>query len=410
MESERTESVKSEQSAGRLVAGDFAVRPVCSKADMRHFKQLHRQLYARDPVAALPLSSLQDFVLDRERHPFYDHGRGASAEFFLAVESATGQPVGRIAAIIDHRHNQHARELNPHCDRVGHFGFFDCVNSPQVARGLIAAAADWLRPQGIRRMLGPASPSQAYDYGLLIDGHDQPHRFLLPYHPAYYAGLLEGTGLSKANDLVSLTGDLQDPCCRGPMEQLAKRAAAMGARKSAGVTVRPINMRRYRDEARVLGAVLNDVLSDHFGHSPITEQEWRLITDSLRPVVAPDFVLIAERDGKPVGLAIALPDINEIIGRLWLRFGFLEILEFLVRSWYWRPECVTIVVVGATRKGNSFGVTGPLVGQLAHNLLAHNVRFVDAHQILEENRGMFDPVLRHGFLADRRYRVYQMAL
>jgi hypothetical protein len=279
-----------------------------------------------------------------------------------------------------------------------------------VARTLIVAAANWLRSQGIRRMFGPASPSQSYDYGLLIEGHDLPHRFLLPYHTAYYADLLEGAGLSKTKDLLSLSGDLQDPRCREPLKRLVERTDAMRARTAGKVVIRPINMRRYREEARIVGAVLNETLQDHFGHSAITEQEWRLVTDSLRPVVNPDFILIAERDGKPVGLTIALPDINEIIGRLRLRFGFIEILEFLVRSWRSKPECITVLVMGATREGNSFGVTPLMVGQLARNLLDHGIRFVDAHQILEDNHGMLDPALRHGLAADRRYRVYQLAL
>ncbi|MEI7837362.1 MAG: hypothetical protein WCK05_13255 [Planctomycetota bacterium] len=391
-------------------AAGYQVRPVESRSDMRQFKRLPRRLYAGDPFFVQPLGSLQDFVLDRRRHPFYDHGRGASAEFFLAADPGTGRPVGRIAAIIDHRFNQHARQQDPHHELCGHFGFFDCENSPLLARGLIGAAADWLRGQGIRRMLGPASPSQSYDYGLLMEGHDRPHRFLLPYHPAYYAGLLEGAGLTKATDLLSLTGDLHDPRCREPLQRLVDRTDAMRARASVKVTVRPIDMRRYAQETRLLGAVLNEVLRDHFGHSPITESEWRLITDSLRPVVDPRFVLIAEREGEPVGLMIALPDINEIIGRLRLRFGFVEILEFLLRSWRAKPQCVTVVVMGSTREGNNFSVVPLLVGQLARNLLDHGIRYVDAHQILEDNHGILAPVLRHGLVADRRYRVYQLAL
>ncbi|MFA6135506.1 MAG: hypothetical protein WC869_15950 [Phycisphaerae bacterium] len=377
---------------------------------MRQFKQLPRRLLDHNSFAVLPLGTLQDFVLDRQRHPFYDHGRGASAEFFLAIDKAGGQVVGRIAAIIDHRHNELSKQRDPGHEMCGDFGFFDCVNSPQVACQLIDAAADWLRGQGIRRMYGPASPSQSYDFGLLIEGHDCPHRFLLPYHPAYYAGLLEGAGLGKAKDLVSLSGDLQDPACRQQMERLVERTEAMGTRRSNGITVRPINMRRYRQEAHILGAVLNEALRDHFGHSPISDSEWRRITDSLRPVVDPDFVLVAERDGTPVGLTIALPDINEIIGRLKLRFGFIETLEFLLRSWRRRPECVTVLVMGATREGDNFAVTPLMVGHLVRNLLAHGVRFVDAHQILEDNQGMLAPVLRHGLVADRRYRVYQLAL
>ncbi|MEI7837547.1 MAG: hypothetical protein WCK05_14200 [Planctomycetota bacterium] len=377
---------------------------------MRHFKQLPRRLYSGDRFLVRPLGSLQDFVLDREKHPFYDHGRGASAEFFLATDPATGRVVGRIGAIIDHRFNEHSRQQDANHELCGHFGFFDCENSPAVARALIGAAADWLRSQGVRRMLGPASPSQSYDYGLLIEGHECPHRFLVPYHPAYYARLLEGAGLTKAMDLLSLTGDLQDPSCRDPMSRLAKRADAMAARAALKVTIRPINMRKYRQEARLLGSILNETLRDHFGHSPITESEWGLITDSLRPVVDPRFILIAEREGRGVGMMIALPDINEIIARLRVRLGFIEILEFLARSWVTKPRCVTVAVLGSTREGNNFSVVPLLVGGLARSVLDHGIRYLDAHEILEDNHDMLAPVLRHGLVVDRRYRVYQMAL
>jgi hypothetical protein len=386
------------------------VRPVRSKSDMRRFKQLPRRLCVRNTVEVQPLKMIQDAVLDRKRHPFYDQGRGATAEFFLAVDKDTGRPVGRIAAILDHRLNQHALEGDPNRELHGHFGFFDCVNSLPSARALIKAAADWLRERGVRRMFGPASPSQSYDYGLLVKGHDSPHRFLQPYHAAYYASLLEGCGLSKSKDFLSLTGDLQDPGCRKPLEQLIEQTDAMRARPSFQVTVRPINMRRFREETRVLGDVLNEVLRNYFGHSPITEQEWRAIVDSLRPFVNPDFVLLAERRGKPIGLTVAVPDLNEVVQRLRLRAGPLELVEFLLRAWRWRPQCVCIIMAGATRDGGRFAVTPIMLGQLCRNLMAHGVRYIDAHQILEDNHKILDPVLRHGLQPDRIHRVYQLEL
>ena len=386
------------------------VRPVQSGSDMRRFRELPGLLYSSDPCGVRPLKMLQDAVLDRKRHPFYNNGQGAVAEFFIAVDRATGRPVGRIGAIIDNRHNELARRQDPDHELGGQFGFFDCVNSPQVAQALIGAAADWLRQRGVKHMLGPASPSQSYDYGLLIEGHQCPHRFLLSYHPAYYAALLEGCGLSKAKDLLSLSGDLNDPTCRTLIEQFIARTATMQARSSVNVTFRPINMRKYRQDARIFGKVLNDALEDHFGHSPITEREWQLITDSLRPFVNPDFILLAEQDGEPIGLTIGVPDLNEIIGRLRLRFGLLETLEFLLRSWRSKPQCISVIVAGVNRKYSKFGVAPMLIGQLVRNLLAHKVRFVNAHQVLEDNHPILDPLLRHGFQADRRHRVYQLAL
>jgi hypothetical protein len=109
-------------------------------------------------------------------------------------------------------------------------------------------------------------------------------------------------------------------------------------------------------------------------------------------------------------MMIALPDINEIIARLRVRVGFIEILEFLVRSWVTKPQCVTVAVLGSTREGNNFSVVPLLVGGLARSVLEHGIRYLDAHEILEDNHGMLAPVLRHGLVVDRRYRVYQLAL
>ncbi|MCY2930885.1 MAG: hypothetical protein NTV86_15620 [Planctomycetota bacterium] len=111
-----------------------------------------------------------------------------------------------------------------------------------------------------------------------------------------------------------------------------------------------------------------------------------------------------------MGLSIALPDINEIIARLRLRVGFVEIVEFLLRLLVAKPQCVTIVVMGSTREGNNFSVVPLLVGGLARSVLDHGIRYIDAHQILEDNHGILAPVLRHGLVPDRRYRVYQRAL
>ena len=171
------------------------VRAVQSRSDLRQFKRLPRRLAATaeqaGSVAVQPLAMLADALVNRRKHPFYEGGRGAEAEFFLALDSS-GRAVGRIGAMIDHRYNTHMRQRDPGHELVGQCGFFECINSPEAANRLIGAAADWLRGRGVRRMLGPASPSQSYDYGLLVEGFDKTHRFLQPYNPAYYPALIEG--------------------------------------------------------------------------------------------------------------------------------------------------------------------------------------------------------------------------
>ena len=396
-----------------MIVTSCAVRAAQSRSDMRQFKRLPRRLAATaeqaGSIGVPSLAMLADALVNRNKHPFYDGGRGAEAEFFLAVD-ASGTAVGRIGALIDHRFNAHLQRREPGHELVGTFGFFECVNSPEVARQLIAAAGDWLRARGARQMLGPASPSQSYDYGLLVEGFDKPHRFLQPYNPAYYPALIEACGLTKAKDVVSLTLDLHDPAARAQIEQFIKLSAAMANRSSLKVTMRPIDMRHYRQETAALCRVLNESLPEHFGHSPIAEAEWRDITDSLRPFVKPDLVLMAEQAGKMIGAVVAIPDLNEIIRKIRLRVGLLEPLEFLVRSLGHKPTCICVAVLGISRSENSFAVAPMLVGHLARNLLATGVQYVDAHQVLEDNRPILEPLLRNGFKADRRYRIYQKPL
>src|SRR5437773_109649 len=140
------------------------VRPLQSTREREEFLALPRLLRAGDPVWVEPLRFDQRRLLGAG-HPFYDHGRAAEAQFFLARDAA-GRPVGRIAAIVNHLHNRHAGA------REGFFGFFDSVDDPTVSAALLDAAADWLRQRAITTLLGPASPSHNYGYGLLVEGFE----------------------------------------------------------------------------------------------------------------------------------------------------------------------------------------------------------------------------------------------
>jgi len=129
-------------------------------------------------------------LLSREKNPFFEH---ADAEYFLAERD--GEVVGRIAAISNRLHNE------THGDRVGFFGFFECVDDRSVADRLLQAAADWCRERGHDVLRGPASFSVNDECGLLVDGFDTPPTLMMPHNPRYYITLLERAGFAKAKDL-----------------------------------------------------------------------------------------------------------------------------------------------------------------------------------------------------------------
>lgn len=385
------------------------MHPVSSRSDLRHFKRLPRRIRGCEPAWVEPLKLMASSLLNRRNHPFYDGGRRAEAEFFLA-RSPRGRCVGRIAAIINHKHGARDGRGDGQGESAGFFGFFDCVNSPEVARSLVATAENWLRRRGVTEMLGPASPSQTYEYGLLIEGRDQPHRFLAAYQPAYYADLLESSGLRRAKDLLGLGLDMQNPETREILDRFFEFADAAGQRAPDDITVRSPDIRNFDTEVRTICALFNQVLAQLWGHCPISEAELGQIAWSLRRLAMPDALVIAEHRGKPVGLGMAVPDLNEVIRRLKLRMSLVEPIELFLRTRRWRPVCARVLVLGV-RSGYERSLVVPaLVAQLGRNFLSHGVRHVDAHLVVEDNSLIMVPLLRYGFRPDRRYRIYRSQL
>lgn len=352
---------------------------------------------------------MHNSLLDRKRHPFYSEDEGAEAEFFLARDGQ-GNCVGRIAAIVNHRLNAHSQK--PGDQKLsGFFGFFDCINSQPAAAALLNTAGDWLRKKGIAQMFGPASPSENYDYGILVEGYDHPHRFLLPYHPPYYAELLESCGLTKAKDLLGLSLDMKSSDTRKTLKKFFKLMdSAKSTILSGDINIRPVNMKRFDEEIRLVSRLFSRVLGGLWGHTPIGERELSYSVKPLRHFIIPDTILIAERDGVPVGVAMNVPDLNEIVGRIKLRVGWIEAAELYLRSRFQRPDCMRTLVLGVAPGYEKSLVVPAMVSQLARILFVRGIRYIDAHLVQEDNERITVPLLRYNFRPNRRFRIYRRDL
>jgi hypothetical protein len=182
-------------------------------------------------------------LLDRAKNPFFEH---ATAEYFVAERG--GEVVGRIAAIHNRLHNQ------IHEDKVGFFGFFECVDDQKVANRLLEVAEQWVAAQGLDTMRGPASFSVNDECGLLVDGFDTPNVVMMPHNPPYYQQLLEGAGFTKAKDLLAYEGGNPDHPVDTP-ERL-KRAVRITLERN-GITLRKLDMKRFAAEVDLIKQIYN---------------------------------------------------------------------------------------------------------------------------------------------------------
>ena len=154
-----------------VVGQDIVIQPVRTKAQTKEFIDIAYKLNASDPHWVPPLRTEMANLITPGKNPFFDHAR---VQFFLARRQ--GKVVGRISAHIDELALQQPPEqgMGP---GTGNWGWME-ASDEAVMHALIRAAEDWLKDEGMTRVLAPISMSVWEEPGLLPQGHDQADRCL----------------------------------------------------------------------------------------------------------------------------------------------------------------------------------------------------------------------------------------
>jgi GNAT superfamily N-acetyltransferase len=329
-------------------------------------------------------------TLSPKKNPFFQH---AEAQYFLA--QVDSKVVGRIAAIHNRLHNEF------HRDRVGFFGFFESVNDRRVAGALFDAAAAWLKERELEVMRGPASFSTNDECGLLVQGFEYPPTILMPHNPPHYIELVEGSGFDKAKDLFQY--ELTNPHIP---ERLIRGARLIAERQK--IRLRSLNLREFDREVERIKQLYNRAWEKNWGFVPMTDAEIDHLASQLKPVVVPDLVVFAEREGETIGFAVALPDLNVALktnpsGRL-----FPGILKILLASR--KITRIRVLLLGLLKEYRRTGADALMYQWIWEKGYALGYRWAEAGWILEDNVAMNNALLRTGFRHYKTFRLYDRPL
>ncbi len=293
----------------------ISIVPVADKKLLGSFIDFPHKLYEDDKNYVPELFIAQRDLLTPGKHPFHEH---SVVKMFLAYDGNIIR--GRIAAILNNNHNQFNNT------NEGFFGFFDCENDKEVSTQLFKTVIDWLKEQRVTKVIGPVNPSTNEPCGLLIDGFDKPPVAMMPYNKPYYANLIENAGFKKNVDLLAYYLDTKTTDERPVRlkDSLLKRLA------QKNIIIRTINMKDFKNETAKLKEVYNKAWDKNMGFVPMTDAEFKYLAKDLKQILDPGFCLVAEHEGKVVGFALAIPDINQILikikkGRL-LPTGIFKLL------------------------------------------------------------------------------------
>ncbi|MFC1690368.1 N-acetyltransferase, partial [Pseudomonadota bacterium] len=167
------------------------IKEVESKADLKTFISVSWQIYADDPHWVPRL------LAERKSHlspgnPFFKHARWKA---WIAFRE--GQPVGRISAQIDELY------LARHDAETGFFGMLEGFEDPEIFAALFGAAENWLKQQGMRKILGPFNLSINQEIGCLVEGFDSPPYMMMGHARPYYDRLVKAQGYEKEQDTLA---------------------------------------------------------------------------------------------------------------------------------------------------------------------------------------------------------------
>ncbi len=366
-----------------------------TRRQREEFLRLPWRLYRNDPAWIPNLLLLQRDVISEKRNPFFDHGE---AQLLLARRD--GRTAGRISAQIDRNHNDY------HAERTGFFGFFESENDPEVARTLLTEAEAWLRARGMESVRGPFNLSINEPFGLLVEGFEHPPMIEMTHSLPYYAPLIEGAGYAKAMDAFAFYWEMKHPPAR-MMEAVEK------VRAVPGLTLRRVSRLHIHRDVGILLDIFNDAWQENWGFVPGTKREAQKIADDLRLIADPRLTVIAEIDGEPAGMAVALPNLNEAIRDF---NGFLNPWNALKLVWRLKVrglEQGRVMLFGVKRKFRTrklFGLPFLLLYEVYAGSREGRYTGAEESWVLETNKRMLAIVPHWEAYLYKRYRIYEKAL
>ena len=366
--------------------------------DVRDFIDAGFVVFASDPMWVPPLDFEFKERLSPKHNPFFSR---ADVNLFTAWRN--GKLVGRCSATVD-------REwLKLWKDDTGFFGFFDTIDDQEVAKALMAAAEKWLSGRGMKRMIGPLSLYANDEIGCLVEGFDYPPNLMMAHSQKYQAALIEGCGCEKEKDLFCWKYDADTPF-PDRVHKAWEQIKAMPEVKLRSVDV--ANMERELD---VIMDIYNDAWTGKWGMVPALPDEVKKMAKDMKLIIDPDIAFMAEINGKPAGMCIMLPNLNEAIGDLGGKMFPLGWAKLLWRVKVKHPESARLMLLGIKGEARTNikkygGLSAAMYVEVSKRGQAKGSKWGELSWTREDDAPINLGIRSMGAKVYKKYRVFRKAL
>ncbi len=375
-----------------------------SKKQLEEFIKVPWMVYENDPnwVPWFYFERLEFF--DKGKNPLFEN---AEADYFIARRD--GKPVGTIAAVVNHVHNEF------HHENTASFGVFELLEDQEAADALLDAACQWALDKGMDKIFGPISLSVWDELGVLVEGYDSPPVILMPYNPPYYVDFLEAAGFTKSMDLLAYNSNSYQLMSPGGLPDKLIRVVNK-VKDRYGLSVRALNMDDFDNEIERVRTVINSAWVGNWGFVPMSDAQADKLGEGLKPIIDPRVAFLVEKDGEVVGFSLSLPDVNQVLHKIrpgpglvrsYIGAGRMLLPMMLKRA---KINRIRVALLGVIEEYRAKGVDALLYYETAKAAAANKYEWAESSWILETNEAMNRPIELFGAEMYKRYRLYEKPL
>ena len=382
-------------STDRFGASAVRVRELRSRADRRAYLDLVREPYRDNPHWVHPDVRILKGVL---------RGRtwlAKRAERHALIAEEDGKPVACMTAFV---HASFEEKLGK---KIGTIGFFEALpGHEQAVDALFRDAERWLESRGATRVWGPMNGHIMYGFGCLENRYAERPVVGSAYNLPDYPGHWWRNRYKHAPSFYSYAIDLTREETRKAIDEaLANRRLE----RDPAIRLRQADLGSWRREVGIFIDLHNQAFVENWGDTPLSHDEiWELMA-LARFTTDRELFWIAEIDGRPVGLVLCMPDLNEAFARvraepasLWAGLALLRFGRKVRRG--------GLFVIGVLKEARGRGLAETLAARAMKRMIARGMTEMEYCLVLEDNIPSQRVARRFGGEQTKTYLMFEKVL
>jgi hypothetical protein len=366
-----------------------------SKGDVQRFVMFPFKIYKDCPQWVPPFIGDIKLMLNRDKHPFYEHSEG---DFFLAYRGK--EIVGRLAVLENRPFNKY------HETTKAQFYFFDSFDDQEAANALFERGFEWAKGRGLNEIVGPKGLSAFDGYGIQVEGIERRQMMnMMNYNLDYYPRLVENLGFEKEVDFVSCYIDPTDYHVPGSVYEIARRVNERGT-----FNVKTFRSKReLMDWALRIGEAYNNTFVNNWEYYPLSTAEIQFVKSNILAFADHRLIkLITYKDDEVIGFLLGFPDVSAAMQRHGGKLTPWGIADLMLEMR--RTEWISLNGVGVLPKYHGRGANALMYVEMEKTLRDFKFKHAEQTQMADTAVQVRKDMEKVGARIYKVHRVYHRAL